>query len=30
VVTRQMLDLMHTENADWADVMWVRDVELAV
>jgi hypothetical protein len=30
VITRQMLDLMHAENADWADVMWVRDVELAV
>jgi hypothetical protein len=30
LVTRQMLDLMHAENADWADVMWVRDVELAV
>ena len=30
VVTRLMLDLMHAENADWADVMWVRDLELAL
>jgi len=29
-VARDMLQLMDIENADWADVMWVRDIELSV
>jgi hypothetical protein len=30
LIARRMLELMNTENADWAEVMWVHDVELAV
>ncbi|MGA7704957.1 MAG: SLATT domain-containing protein [Solirubrobacteraceae bacterium] len=30
LIARRMFELMNTENADWAEVMWVHDVELAV